>query len=378
MKKLLLPIFFVLVVVLSMSFLILKNKEQKKVEPIAQIETKNIIKVQEPKNQKDTITVVAVGDMMLGTNYPSSPNYLPPNDDYMSLLKPVLKYLKDGDLTFGNCEGTFSDKPQYAKSCSSDNCYRFSMPTKYVNGFVQAGFDVVSIGNNHIHDLGTYGLSSTVETLKKAGLNFAGITSVPRDTFSIDGVKYGFCAFAPNAGTCLITDYKTMETIVKQLATECDIVIVSFHGGAEGSSHEHVTRAFETFLGQNRGNVYEFAHRAIDAGADLVIGQGPHVTRAVELYKNKFIAYSLGNFCTYRRFNIQGVSGIAPIVKISVDKNGDFIKAHITSVYQDKMTGTKLDTQNRVLKRMQQLLLEDFPETKLKITDQGDIIRTDK
>ena len=376
MKKIT-SIFFGFVILMSISlfFTECKNNEETSdiVALVPNIEEDSIVK---EKETKDTITVVAVGDMMMGTNYPASPNYLPPNNDYKSLISPVVEQLRDADLTFGNCEGVFSDNIKYAKGCNDPRwCYRFSMPTDYVNGFVDAGFDVLSIGNNHIHDLGTYGKNNTMKVLENAGLHYAGVCEMPSDTFTLEGVKWGFCAFAPNSGTCQITDYVKMQERVKKLKAECDIVLVSFHGGAEGSKHEHVLRKTEIFLGQNRGDVYKFAHLAIDAGADLVIGQGPHVTRAVELYKGKFIAYSLGNFCTYRRFNIQGVSGLAPIVKLWLDKEGNFIKGKITPVYQDKMTGTKLDKQGRVIKRMQYLTKTDIPEGVLEITDDGDILK---
>ena len=367
---------FVVITLLSITFVSCDNVEEKITSDIS-----DVVKIDEDsivveKQQKDTITIVAVGDMMIGTNYPSSPNYLPPNNDCSSLLSSVIEYLRDADLTFGNCEGVFSDKPEYAKHCNDPKwCYRFSMPEKYVNCFVDAGFDVVSIANNHIHDLGTYGRDNTIRVLEEAGLNFAGVLSIPTDTFTLDGVKYGFCAFAPNSGTCQITDYATMEKTVKQLRTECQIVLVSFHGGAEGSKHEHVPRTYEHFLGQNRGDVYKFAHLAIDAGADIVIGHGPHVTRGIELYNGKFIAYSLGNFCTYRRFNIQGVSGLAPIIKLWLDKDGNFLKGKITPVYQDKMTGTKFDPKGKVIKRMQELIAADFPDGVLEITDDGLILK---
>jgi poly-gamma-glutamate capsule biosynthesis protein CapA/YwtB (metallophosphatase superfamily) len=323
----------------------------------------------------DTITVIGVGDIMFGTNYPTSPNYLPPNNDYKSLIAPVVDILRDADLTFGNNEGTFSNKPEYAKGCNDPEwCYRFSMPEDYVNAYHYGGFDVVSIANNHLHDLGEYGKENTIKVLKEAGMHFAGLPSVPTDTFTLNGVKYGFCAFAPNDGTCLITDYELLKRTVKKLKSECQIVIVSFHGGAEGSSHEHLTRQYEEFLGQNRGNVYQFAHTAIDAGADIVFGHGPHVTRAVEVYKNRFIAYSMGNFCTYRRFNIQGVSGLAPIIKVYINGKGEFVKGKITATYQDKFTGTKLDPNNRVIKRMQELVKEDMPDSVIEIRDNGEIV----
>ncbi len=340
--------------------------------------TKAEIKKDTIIQKNDTITVIGVGDIMLGTNYPTSPNYLPPHNDCSSLLAPVVDILKDADITFGNNEGTYSDKPQYAKSCgNSNNCYRFSMPEKYVNCLVNAGFDLVSIANNHSGDLGAYGRKNTVRVLSEAGLHFAGLVTHPTDTFTINGVKYGFCAFAPNAGTCQITNYDLVKKTIQNLKKDCQIVIVSFHGGAEGSKHEHLTRKTEYFLGQNRGNVYKFAHTAVDAGADIVFGQGPHVTRAIEVYKNRFIAYSLGNFCTYKRFNLRGVNGIAPIVKIYVNDKGEFLKGKITAVYQDKMTGTKLDPDKRIIKRMQELQKEDIPEALIKITDEGEIIYKD-
>ncbi len=328
------------------------------------------------KITKDTISIIGVGDMMLGTHYPTSPNYLPKNNDYNSLLAPVVDVLRNADLTFGNCEGTFSDDISYVKGCNDPKwCYRFCMPEDYVNGFVNAGFDVLSVGNNHLGDLGSYGRKNTVKVIEEANIHYAGLTTCPKDTFTLEGIKYGFCAFAPNEGTCQITNYNLLTKTVKELKAECQIVIVSFHGGAEGSKHEHITRNTEYFLGHNRGNVYKFAHTAIDAGADIVFGHGPHVTRAIELYKNRFIAYSMGNFCTYRRFNIRGVSGLAPIIKVRVNDKGEFINGEITAVYQDKLTGTKLDPDNKVIKRMQELIVQDFPDSKLILSDDGEITK---
>jgi poly-gamma-glutamate capsule biosynthesis protein CapA/YwtB (metallophosphatase superfamily) len=374
-KIILFSVLLIGIIVLSVALISPQKEAKKEVTKTEITEPADSIPAPETK-QKDTLTWVAVGDMMLGTNYPTSPNYLPPGDDCAPLLEEVIEYLRDADLTFGNLEGVLSDKPEYAKSCNDPKwCYRFSMPEKYINCFIDAGFDVVSIANNHIYDAGSWGSKNTVKVLKEAGMNFAGLTTIPKDTFSIDGIKYGFAAYAPNSGTCQITDYAAMEKTVKSLDETCDVVLVSFHGGAEGSKYEHVTRNYEHFLGQNRGNVNKFAHKAIDAGADLVIGHGPHVTRSLELYKDRLIAYSLGNFCTYRRFNIRGVSGIAPILKVWTDREGKFIKANITATYQDKLKGTKLDSEKKVIKRLQELMAADFPETPLRITDEGEVLR---
>ena len=150
-----------------------------------------------------------------------------------------------------------------------------------------------------------------------------------------------------------------------------DVVIVSFHGGAEGRNHQHVTRKTEKFYGENRGNVYEFAHAMIDAGADIIFGHGPHVTRAVDIYKDRFITYSMGNFCTYGRFNLRGVNGIAPIVKIETNSEGKFLQGQLIPIYQPGAGGPKIDPKKRAISVIRELTKKDFPESNLLIDDSG-------
>ncbi len=321
--------------------------------------------------KKDTVVIAAVGDIQLGTMVPSEA-YLPPDKNCSPLMENVKKYLTDADVTFGNLEGTFATDLKYAKKCGdSKYCYTFGMPPEFVKCFKEAGFDILSVANNHSADFEQHGRKLTGEVLDKNGIYWAGLVNKPYAIFEKDGIKYGFTAFAPNQGTLQITDIKKAQNIVRHLDSICDIVIVSFHGGAEGKKYQHVPRKNEIFLGQNRGNVYEFAHKVIDAGADVVIGHGPHVTRAVEVYKNRFIAYSLGNFCTYSRVNITGVSGIAPILHIYLKPDGEFLKARIIPTYQIKNKGTFYDDQKRVIAVIKQLTAEDFPENTVKITDDG-------
>ncbi|MCF6239861.1 MAG: CapA family protein [Bacteroidales bacterium] len=318
------------------------------------------------------ISIIGVGDIMLGTNYPKTPNYLPPNNDCLPLLKDVKNILQDADLTFGNCEGVFSDDISHARSCgNSKNCYRFSMPEKFADCFVEAGFDVLSIGNNHVGDLGEYGRKNTVKILKSKGIEFAGLADYPYTVFEKNGITYGFTAFAPNAGTNRFYDVNNAKKIVQMLDTLSDIVIVSMHIGAEGSKYQHITKKTEYFLGQNRGNPYRFAHMVIDAGADIVFGHGPHVTRAVDIYKNRFITYSMGNFATYRRFNLSGANALAPIFKVFVDSNGKFSYAKVFSVYQADGRGPRPDSNNRALTKIIELTKSDLPELKIEITGEG-------
>jgi poly-gamma-glutamate capsule biosynthesis protein CapA/YwtB (metallophosphatase superfamily) len=114
-----------------------------------------------------------------------------------------------------------------------------------------------------------------------------------------------------------------------------------------------------------------FARLVIDAGADIVFGHGPHVTRAIDLYEGKFIAYSMGNFCTYRRFNLKGPNGIAPIVKLWVNGEGDFLQGQIFSTHQLGSGGPLVDENQKVLRKIKELTLQDFPDTALEILDDG-------
>ena len=325
-------------------------------------------------NDSSTVSVIGVGDIMLGTSFPSE-KYLPPGDDCHFLLEEVKPYLQDADIVFGNLEGSFLDDGPVVKKCKdTTKCYAFRSPEKYFDCLVEAGFNLFSLANNHMNDFGVKGQKSTVKLIEENSLHAAGLLTREYEVFEKDSVIYGFCAFSPNKGTTRINDYKTVRRIISFLNDTADIIIVSFHGGAEGSKHEHLTRKTETYLGANRGNVYKFAHTAIDSGADIIFGQGPHVTRAIEVYKNRFIAYSSGNFCTYKRFNLRGVNGIAPIIKLYIDGNGKFIKGKITATYQDKQTGTHIDPNNRVITRMQQLVKQDIPESVIEIKNNGDIV----
>jgi len=321
-------------------------------------------------SQIDTVTVIGVGDMMLGSNYPAE-SYLPPNKG-KDLMKEVNDILKNATVTFGNLEGTVLNSGGTVKKCSDPSiCYAFRMSEHLLDNLITAGFDVMSIANNHVGDFGEEGKKNTVKLLKEKGLYYAGLTSCPTVTFEKDGVKFGLVAFAPNNGTLNINDLPNAIKLVKELEAKVDIVIVSFHGGAEGAKHQHITRKTETFYGENRGNVYDFAHKLIDVGADIVFGHGPHVTRAMEVYKDRFIAYSLGNFCTYRQFSLSGVSGLAPIVKVFTDKSGKFFKAQVTPIYQPAPGGVKIDEQKRVIEVIRSLMKTDLPEVPMKISNSG-------
>jgi len=322
---------------------------------------------------RNSVIITGVGDIMLGTSYPSL-RYLPPQNNPERLIEGLIDTLRSSDITFGNLEGTFLNDGEPFKKCRDTSiCYLFRMPEKYVGTLSDAGFDIVSLGNNHFGDFGWPAAKRTKELLDSVGIKYAGPVENPYSIFTKDSVIYGFCAFSPTAGSVDLNDTVKAESIIRYLSDTCDIVIVSFHGGAEGSDFQRVPKADEIFCGENRGNVYEFALRMIDSGADVVFGHGPHVTRAIEVYKNRFIGYSLGNFCTYGRFKLSGPNGYAPVIRLNVDKSGMFLSGNIIPVYQDQEGVVRSDNQNRVIKKIRELIILDFPDAVIAVSDNGKI-----
>lgn len=334
------------------------NAEKKQEIPL----TKSI--TEQKIEQAEEIIITAVGDIMMGTNYPNESS-MPPRDAF--LLRPVTEALKKGDIVFGNLEGPILDSGGVPKTCGDPaSCYVFRQPSYFVKELKDAGFNLFSIANNHVSDLGEPGRLNTISILKEHEIRYAGQTSCPWDTLTVKGLLVGMTAFAPNKGCLNINDEKELQKIVKKLDSFCDIVIVSFHGGAEGQAHTHVPRKHEMFLGQDRGDVYAFARQAIDAGADVVLGHGPHITRAIDMYKGRFIAYSMGNFCTYEKFNIKGISGMAPIFELRVSSKGEFLEGKVVSTRQFGRGGPVIDEEQSVIEEIKRLTAEDVPEIDVK------------
>jgi len=113
----------------------------------------------------------------------------------------------------------------------------------------------------------------------------------------------------------------------------------------------------------------------VDAGADIVFGHGPHVTRAVELYRDRLICYSLGNFATYGRFNLRGPNGVAPVVKVHVDASGRFLSGEVAAIYQPGRGGPRPDPRGRAIHILKALTETDFPGQGLVVGEDGSLRR---
>lgn len=323
------------------------------------------------RDKGGTLNLAFVGDIMPGTTFPDSRL---PEKDGATLFKDVDSILTAADVAAGNMEGALADEGETTKKGGKFS-YSFRVPTRYGKLIADAGFDFMSMANNHAFDFGLDGVKSTEATLHSNGIAYSGIGGRKESAIvERNGVRYGFCAFGHNSYTLKHADQENVKRIIGNLREKADIVIVSFHGGAEGTAHKHLPQGKEMFLGENRGDLRNFAHFCIDNGADVVYGHGPHVVRAVELYKNHFIAYSLGNFCTPYGVNISGISGYAPVLQLTVNAaDGTFVGGKINSFIQQRGKGPRRDPLNLVAKEIRSLTNADFSNPKLTIANDGTI-----
>ena len=166
-------------------------------------------------------------------------------------------------------------------------------------------------------------------------------------------------------------DIEAATQLVQSLSASFDVVIVSFHGGAEGISADRIPFSVEYYYGEDRGDVVKFSRSMVDAGADLIIGHGPHVPRAMEIYRNRLIAYSLGNFATYYGISVEDEKGYAPILVATLDGNGQFVSGEIISAIQIRPGGPTLDDQHRAYEKIWQLTEQDFSGGEIQFQNGG-------
>ena len=294
-------------------------------------------------------TVATVGDIM-----PGAYDYGLPSDGGRGTFAGLGRSL-DAQLTLGNLEGALTRRASSKCAGSGGACYVFRMPSAYAPVLRRAGFDVLNLANNHALDAGYGGLRDTQRALRAGGIRPAGVagTITRLRAGELDVAVVGF---GTNEGGNRLTDVASARALVRRAGRRADIVIVTFHGGAEGAGAQRVPPASETFLGVARGNLRSFAHAVVDAGADLVVGHGPHVLRGMEVRRGRLIAYSLGNFVGYRAFNLRGPNGVSTVLRATLDARGCLrearaVPARLTGFGRPQLGGQAVST----LRRLSQL-----------------------
>jgi hypothetical protein len=326
----------------------------------------------------DYLEISAVGDIMMGTTYPEVT--LPP-DDGKGLFDKVKDEFKGIDIVFGNLEGPLIDegKTDKCEGSTIGQCYAFKTPVRYVQYLKDSGFNVLSIANNHSLDFGLEGVDNTINILNSMDIKPIGGKSIAY--LEIKGKRIAIVGFSFSSSlySYSILDVTEAIKIISMLKETSDIVIVSFHGGSEGKSAIHISDREEIFLDEKRGNVIKFSRSVIDAGADMVIGHGPHVLRALEVYKGKLIAYSLGNFLTYGMFNIERPNGLSIILKAKIDvKTGDFVEGEIVPVKLLNKGIPEIDHNEEAIDLIKTLTVQDITNSNLKIANNGRLILRNK
>lgn len=266
--------------------------------------------------ESEEVSLVAVGDIMLSRTVASKIR------DHNDINYPFLKvsdFLREADITFGNLENPITVGATVAP---------YTMILRADPGVEKAlqnaGVDILSLANNHTPDLGKKGIADTLDYLSKVGIEVVG---GGRDSAEANkpvyltrkGITFAFLAYndtdvvpdyyeASNtrAGTAFMRSDKMVDA-VKEAKKKAHIVIVSMHAGKEYADKPNESQI-------------SFAHQAIDAGAELVIGSHPHVVQPIEKYNGKYILYSLGNFIFDQHHSVEVKQGLA--VKILFAGNG--------------------------------------------------------
>lgn len=301
-----------------------------------------------------TIRIAVMGDIMLGTE-----NMLPA-DGAAGAFTEVKAYLKDCQVVIGNLEGPLTDRGLPTKASVEGVSYVFRTPPAYVERLREAGFTIMSLANNHTRDYGQAGYDQTREVLEKAGLLSTGAPGqvarqkVGKTTVSVIGL-------APNTGCQDLNDITVAAELVRQEAAGSKtLVVVVFHGGAEGTNRTGVPHGMEYFLGEQRGDVRRLSRALIDAGAHLIVGHGPHVPRGLEIYQDRLIAYSLGNFATGRGISVSGRAGLAPLLLVEMNAKGQLLSGRIVSFKQDVPGQPRIDFSGEAASLMHSASLTDF------------------
>ena len=320
--------------------------------------------------QTGSITLSATGDIIMG----SAPNRLPANggDGFFDSVKAGLK----SDLVMGNLEQPLTDDTGTSK-CGSPpraNCYAFRSPPSYAGHLAGAGFELMNTANNHSKDFGAAGFRSTQRALESAGLKHTGAED-EITVADVKGVKVAVVGFSPYAGANNLNDLAHSREVIQKAKGEADLVVVQVHMGAEGSEKGHVKPGNEIYFGENRGDPIEFSHAVIDAGADVVIGHGPHVLRGMQFYRGKLIAYSLGNFAGGgKTLSSDGVLKYGGILHVSLTKDGGWAGGEFLSTYMNSAGVPTRDSANeRGRALVAALSADDFGDTAAKIGKDGSI-----
>jgi len=294
------------------------------------------------------------GDVTLGSSYGRPPHRGWPQ------LAGVAGILRRADLAAVNYEGTFgSGGPSKCGGSHGANCFAFQAPSANAPTLHRAGIDVVNQANNHAFDFGPPGQRSTRAALAAAGVRPTGAPGQVQ-VLRRHGVRVAFVGFSTYTWSAPMSDDAAVRALVGAAARRAGIVVAFLHAGAEGADRVHVPLGREHAYGEDRGNSRHFARVAIDAGADVVLGSGPHVVRGLQLYRGRLIAYSLGNLTGWHNFGTGGATALSALLTVHLERDGRLRQGRLTSLLLDRVGVPRIDAARHAERLMRGLSQSDF------------------
>jgi len=310
-----------------------------------------------------TFTFSAVGDVMMG----STPNL--PRDGGSRYFSRVTSSI-GADIALANLEGTLSTGGSSKCGAGSTSCFAFHTPPSYARWLRLAGFTILNLANNHAADFGPVGQKQTLAALARQRLRHTGRPGeIP--VLTVRGIRVAVLGFAPYPWAQSLTNIAAAKRLVARAGKQADVVVVTMHAGAEGIAHLHVAPGTELYLGENRGNPLAFAHAVVDAGADLVVGSGPHVLRGIEWYHGRLIAYSLGNFGGYGAFVLSGRLATTAILRVEMRGDGRIVAARLVGAKVIGAGVPALDPSGAAFSLVRSLSKADFGSAGAAVSSSG-------
>ena len=301
-------VFFAIILILTIGFFILSFQSSSEFVTLYDRESTAFIK------QPEKITLIAVGDIMLDRGVEYMVKKHGQNDFYF----PFSKLNLEADIVFGNLESVISTQGKKVGSI-----YSFRAEKQAVLGLKKAGFNVLSLANNHALDYQRIALEDTMISLKENGIDYIGAGFSAEDAFSVKikevkGVKIGFLAYTNlgsslwrarlNGGTGLAwidrSNFDDLKENIKETKNKVDILVVSLHAGVE---YSNLPNSFQK----------DFAKICLSNGADLILGHHPHVKQPLEKINNGWVAYSLGNFVFDQNFSEETMKGM--LLRVTIE-----------------------------------------------------------
>ncbi|NUO65022.1 MAG: hypothetical protein HOQ26_16215 [Gemmatimonadaceae bacterium] len=334
------------------------------------------------------IRVCAGGDVTLGTNLDTSwtklvarrlkkPVAALPSPD--SLVAPLRTLFAGADIALLNVEGAIGEgDPPIAKCAkSASGCYALRMPPSAAHAVRRVSDRVVvaNLANNHARDAGPDGLRETVRRLTDAGVLVTGVDTLPTLVETARGDTLAILGFATSGAPNDLRDLESVRRHVARAVAGNRRVIVTMHLGAEGAKAQRTLDSTERYLDVTRGNPVAFADAAAGAGADLVIGHGPHVLRAVEWRGRSLVLYSLGNLVTYGPFSHREPMRRGAVACATVDGRGAVSAARLYPTVQRAPGTVRTDRSRRALTLVDSLSKLDFPKSGARVLKDGRLVR---